>query len=355
MALEALGAVGAACQLAGQCIYVLEIVEKLRRSTETLKEYQTQLHGLRVLSETIRQNPLLQTREIISHTQCILEAIQEHDDLTPLLEKRRLFRIWGFLRVERRLLEHTKNLEILKSTLAISIQDQQCRTLNKIERSTEMTAMAQAVDRDYDNVMASGLENNAWYHRRQVARFERTGDSPALHHDSGHFAGTRAGESVSNDSQRTLVGNCIDVGSDISSWVRNTASANVDQHNGHTVIGVTKDGFLDSRHEIWADNRKDGPGVLRNGHHFKSSIGGFVQTPRVIGGHWTGNNATNAQNGNNNSRGPASAKQCNGHLYEAGPEPGQGHRARRRKSGRKGGGNQRRGGANFQGRDSRQD
>lgn len=316
MALETLGAVGAACQLAGQCIYVLEIVDKVRRSTETLKEYQAQLQSLRVLSGNIEQNPLLQTKEIISHTQSILKAIQQQDDLASLLQKRRIYRIWAFLRVERRLSEHSKNLEILKSTLAVSIQDQQCRVLDKIDKCTQMTAMDPIIMQHNGRALRSGLRSDAGnsYPNGQTGRADMVVRQPPVAvRESVHTASIWSRETMSDNYSRGSGERSTRAGSNAagSSWSGNTAQAGVNQLNGHTVKGRTC-GDVNSGGN-WKNNTKEDSGSQRNGCHFIGSVNGYVQTPSVYGATWVGN-VTTKQTGYN--QGPASATQYNGHLYE---------------------------------------
>lgn len=336
MALETLGAVGVVCQLAGHCIYALELVDKIRRSTETLKEYQAQVQGLRVLSEAIEQNPLLQTREILSHTQTILKTIQQHDSLTLLLRKRRLYRIWTFPRVERRLSEHTKNIEILKSTLSISIQDQQCRILDSIDKRTQTSAMPQLVGTRGEQDVFSGRTANV---------FE---DNPAdgdmqmvrVPFGSGSLVGMRpevppsevppgeipadeipADEVPADEEdplQTELVERCLEPSSDASAWINNTVGAGVNQHNGSTIKGVTEQACIDLKESVWVGNDKHGWGHQRNGVIVSGNNRGWVPTPQIKGVKWVNNKFPDAQNDNDYYTGtPALGRQENGHLYEA--------------------------------------
>lgn len=330
MALETLGAVGVVCQLAGHCIYALELVDKVRRSTETLKEYQAQVQGLRVLSEAIEQNPLLQTREILSHTQTILETIQQYDSLTLLLRKRRLYRIWTFTRVERRLSEHTKNIEVLKSTLSISIQDQQCRILDNIDKRTQISAMPQLIATHGEHGVISGrlanvLQGNPAEDGMQMVAYESGSLRPEV--PGGEVPpGQVPADEVPADEvptgedprQAALVERCLEPSSEASAWINNTAGAGVKQHNGSTIRGVTGQACIDLREQVWVGNDKYGPGHQRNGVIVSGNDKGSVSTPKIIGGKWINNKFLDAPNGNSYYLGtPVSDKQDNGHLYEA--------------------------------------
>lgn len=338
MALETLGGVCAVGQLMGQCIYVLEIVEKVRRSTETLKGYQTQLEGLRVLCEVIKGNPSLQTTEVISHAQSILETTEKHEDLAHLLQKRRIHRVWTFLRVERRLVEHSKNIESLKSTLLISIQDQQCRILHNIDMSTQKTARSnQKVKRQRDDGRAP--EGSAG--RRGGPRYDgvRSDMEVALAGPYGGEISPREVPGISHYSQTQSSENSLEqsladlemvrsrLGGDAAVWLDNTASADVNQQNGNSLARGTSHSNLYVGAKAWVQNKKYGRGTQHNGPNIADGVDGHLSGQDIRGSAWIRNGHTNDQNGRHHTQGrhTAGATQQNGVDYGSGA----GHRSHR--------------------------
>lgn len=327
MALEILGGVCAVGQLAGQCSYVLEVVDKVRRSTDTLKGYQTQLQDLRSLCEVVKRNPLLQTTEVISHAQSILRTTEQLEDITLLLQKRRLHRVWAFLRVERRLVEHTKNIEILKSTLAISIQDQQCRILHNMDKRAQRTSAIPNMRKLYQDGSTSKRDakfdsrSNFWDEGNSGTGMEVVVRNPGRLDQPPQRSKSEAQIAYTPDTQPGGARSTWGHHSRMSRWTNNTAHAGVSQVNGITVKGLTtcSGGPIDASGQRWAYNRKNGRGSQTNGYNFMSSDdNGYLSMPKVLGGDWHDNEHSNSQNDNDYAQGRSDDVQYNGHVYEHG-------------------------------------
>lgn len=128
---EVLGVVSAATQLASLCGSLLSLLKKIKSWPSTLQSYQIQLRDISLLSTSIAHNPLLQTLEIESLTQSLL-ALLSKANLSSLLQKHKVFRVWYLLFKEQDLLDTLSAVERQKLSLCLSIESIQSIALYEI-------------------------------------------------------------------------------------------------------------------------------------------------------------------------------------------------------------------------------
>ncbi|KAH7176445.1 hypothetical protein EDB81DRAFT_875254 [Dactylonectria macrodidyma] len=136
---EIVGVAATATQLAVMCGSLLDLMKKIKGGSSALKRYDQQLNELRSVSEFISKNPLLQTPEVGSHTQNLLDIIDDNS-LSYLLERGRFVRTLGFLHREKDLLEAFSSLERHKANLSLLIEGIQSKALYQIQNDIKLIA-----------------------------------------------------------------------------------------------------------------------------------------------------------------------------------------------------------------------
>ena len=157
---EIIGVAASATQLGTACFSLIDVLRKIKGGASTLKRYHEQLQELQSLSTCISQNPLLQTPEIGIQTRALLSLI-DNNCVTSLLSKGRLLRTWGLLYKEQDLLDIFVKLERQKSTLSLTIEEIQSKTLyqiqsdiqNMADKKTTYTGKAQTGDKNQPKIL----------------------------------------------------------------------------------------------------------------------------------------------------------------------------------------------------------
>lgn len=153
---EVIGVAVAAGQLAVSCLAVLELTKKIKEAPSALKKYQEQLQDIRGLSDSISQNPLLQTAEVGLQTQSLRKIVEENS-LETLLQRNRLHRTLGFLRKDKDLIVLLDTLERQKTQLSLIIHNIEASTLHQIQ--TDIRAMSNISSRSNGEGSSSKANN----------------------------------------------------------------------------------------------------------------------------------------------------------------------------------------------------
>lgn len=138
---EVVGVVAAAAQLATASLSLLEMLRKIKGGTRTLQNYNQNLQELHSLSNSISQNPLLQTPEIGACTESIL-SILEANSLSSLIQKNRWLRSWALISRDKDLQDTFVILEQRKASLSLVIEHLQAAALHRIQSDIKTMSRA---------------------------------------------------------------------------------------------------------------------------------------------------------------------------------------------------------------------
>lgn len=130
--MESLGTAAAISQFLIQFIATVDLVKRIKGSSQSLKRYQEQLEDLQGLCEDISCNPALSTDEVQRETQSILHTIGSNKDVSSLLKKGRIYRSIAFILNERTFGDLFAILETKKTTLSLRVQSINCLALHDI-------------------------------------------------------------------------------------------------------------------------------------------------------------------------------------------------------------------------------
>lgn len=129
---EVVGVVAAAVQLATASLSLLEMTRKIKGASRTLQNYHNHFQELHSLSNSISENPLLQTPEIGSCTESILSIVKANN-LASLIQKKRWHHAWAFISRDKDLQDTFVILEQRKATLSLVIEHLQAKALHNIQ------------------------------------------------------------------------------------------------------------------------------------------------------------------------------------------------------------------------------
>lgn len=129
---EVVGVVAAAAQLATASLSLLDMMRKIKGGSRTLQNYNQNLQELHSLSNSISQNPLLQTPEIGVCTESIL-SILEANSVSSLIQKNRWLRSWALISKDKDLQDTFVILEQRKASLSLVIEHLQAAALHEIQ------------------------------------------------------------------------------------------------------------------------------------------------------------------------------------------------------------------------------
>lgn len=129
---NAVGVATSATQLSSICFSLIDLLRKIKGATHTLQIYQNQLQELHFISDSISQNPLLQTTEVKNITESLLSLIN-HTSLDNILRKHPLIRAFCLIYKEKNLADTFTALERQKLSLCLSIEHIQTNTLHQIQ------------------------------------------------------------------------------------------------------------------------------------------------------------------------------------------------------------------------------
>ncbi|KAK2608150.1 hypothetical protein N8I77_006778 [Diaporthe amygdali] len=278
MTMEALGAAAAVSQFLVQIIATVNLVKRIKGSSQSLKQYQAQLEGLRGLCEDISNNPALNTEDVQKETQSILHTISTNNDVSILLNKGTFHRAFAFLLKERSFVDLFSLLEYKKTTLSLRVLSINCLAIHEIHNHiTIMEAHRQQKTSHYNPPTPpfSPIPNEMSEHH-QLTHTGLTSQAPR------HASNESGGQSVhgTHETQSAVYMNC-------------EAGDCVNQVNGPTVQGLllTSQSKFDEIVPQYRGNTALGRGV--------QSAGLVYQPPRSDGcqvldylpvapGHWEG-------------------------------------------------------------------
>lgn len=137
---EVFGVVGVAAQLSSICFSLIERLKQIKGASSTLQKYHNQLQELSFISESISNNPLLQTPEINILTESLVSLIRQ-TCLTDILKRHRLVRGFFLVQNESDLAKTFQALERQKLSLCLSIEQVQAKTLHQIQVDVSAIAL----------------------------------------------------------------------------------------------------------------------------------------------------------------------------------------------------------------------
>lgn len=129
---EVLGVVGVAAQLSSICFSLIDRLKDIKGASSTLQKYHNQLQQLSFVSDSILNNPLLQTPEIIILTESLVSLIRQ-TRLADILKRHHLVRVFFLVQKESDLAKIFQALERQKLSLCLSIEQVQAKTLHQIQ------------------------------------------------------------------------------------------------------------------------------------------------------------------------------------------------------------------------------
>ncbi|GJN84372.1 spc97 / spc98 family domain-containing protein [Purpureocillium lilacinum] len=311
---EVVGVVGTAVQLGALCLSIAGGIQSIRKSTQTLQNYNKELEEVGELSRRISENPLLQTPEIERYTASLLALIQR-TGLAAILSKQRLMRAFFLLHKQQELDNTFTALERQKANLSLTIDDITLRTVHQIHLN--VSRLNGNPETEDDTAMSST--------RTEIIQSE-TGRDRLLEQSAPLEAGENTAVmpySTSSDARgegRRLSLQHMDTssspqglavsrqGATTSNFFRSYAGPNVDQRNGAQVQGAATilPHLRDSTQHRQAT--KEGPGEQRNGGTFllEGSLAGPIDLAVLAGQHVnasaTARPNTNANSGTNSKR-----------------------------------------------------
>lgn len=294
---EVVGVVGTAVQLGALCLSIAGGIQSIRKSTQTLQNYNKELEEVGELSRRISENPLLQTPEIERYTASLLALIQR-TGLAAILSKQRLMRAFFLLHKQQELDNTFTALERQKANLSLTIDDITLRTVHQIHLN--VSRLNGNPETEDDTAMSST--------RTEIIQSE-TGRDRLLEQSAPLEAEGRRLSLQHMDTSSSPQGLAVSrQGATTSNFFRSYAGPNVDQRNGAQVQGAATilPHLRDSTQHRQAT--KEGPGEQRNGGTFllEGSLAGPIDLAVLAGQHVnasaTARPNTNANSGTNSKR-----------------------------------------------------
>lgn len=298
--MEALGAAAAVSQFLVQIIATVDLVKRIKGSSQSLKQYQAQLEGLRGLCEDISNNPALNTEDVQKETQSILHTISTNEDVSILLNKGTFHRAFAFLLKERSFVDLFSLLEYKKTTLSLRVLNINCLAIHEIHN--HITTMEVSADPRIElmcpipafpiDLIQAHRQQKTSHYNPPTPPFSPTPNEMSQHHQLTHTGlANQAPRHTSNESGGQAVHGTLETQNAV--YMNCEAGDCVNQVNGPTVQGflLTSQSKFDKIVPQYVGNTALGRGV--------QSAGLVYQPPRSDGcqvldyvpvapGHWEG-------------------------------------------------------------------